>query len=106
MKKVAEFIGFGVQEVEEFIKKYVPIAVQKGKDLIQNFPEMMKELGKYLKDKICDKTILCDDAQLSDEEFMFADQIGFFDWDLIKQKIKECELNIFFSRISKIFGSL
>uniref|UniRef100_A0A7M5WWV0 Uncharacterized protein n=1 Tax=Clytia hemisphaerica TaxID=252671 RepID=A0A7M5WWV0_9CNID len=89
LKKVAEFIGFGVQEVEEFIKKYVPIAVQKGKDLIKNFPEMMKELGKYLKDKICDNTILCDDAQLSDEQFIFADQVGIFDWDLIKQKIKE-----------------
>jgi len=89
LKKVAEYIGLGVKEVEEFIKKYVPIAVQKGKDLWQNFPQMMKELGKYLKDKFCDKTIFCDDPQLSDEQFMFADEIGFFDWDLIKQKIKE-----------------
>ena len=88
--KVASYLGFAHTKVEEFVKKYVPIAIEKGKNVINDFPNLMKELAKELKKLWCDKTPFCFNNQPQQSLQFGSDDL--IDMDLIKQKIKECKL--------------
>ena len=81
-------MGLAHQKVEDFLKKYIPIAVETGKDIINDFPGFMKEAAKFLKEEFCKITPLCSNADEVDVMFM-NDPI--FDYDAIKQKIKQCK---------------
>jgi len=87
--RYASKVGVAKEKVEEFLKKYIPIAVEKGKDAYKDVAEFSKQAFAFLKNWVCSNTILCDDDSQSDEMVAFADQVGFFDMDLIKQKVLE-----------------
>lgn len=88
--KVAEKLGVAKTKVEAFLKKYIPIAIAKGKDVTSSFVEFAKEAAKFIRDSICDNTILCDSPSSDEMMNAFADDTtGFFDIVLIKQKILE-----------------
>ena len=89
--RYAAKFGVAKDKVEEFLKKYIPIAIAKGKDAYKDVKEFTKQAFDYVKKWVCSNTIFCDDNSQNDEMIAYADEVNFFDMDLIKQKVLECE---------------